>query len=73
MKDQLLTKAKEERQRKTIAKQAEEGNEERSAIKRKYSEFDVRAANRVALGQVGSVFQPHKQAKSGGGSTERSH
>ncbi|PWN37757.1 uncharacterized protein FA14DRAFT_18724 [Meira miltonrushii] len=69
-KDKVLAKAKEQRREKREARQAE-NDREISSIRRKYNENDVRAANRVALGQVGSVFQPHKQPKTGGGTQDR--
>jgi len=43
-----------------------------SGSKRKYSESEVRAANRAALGQIPTVFQPHKQLKSDSDSTRLS-
>jgi hypothetical protein len=40
-----------------------------SGSKRKYSESEVRAANRAALSQIPTVFQPHKQSKPDSDST----
>ena len=63
----MSLKAKEKREEKNEAKQAEK--EQLTGTKRVFRDSDVRAANRVALGEIPYVFQPHKQSKGIGDST----